>query len=956
MSFFTSLVGVARQVAAGTALSVLAAAAAHAQVVPLYGFASTSAPYTPLVGGVAFDPIAGGGTNDDGYSAPQTIPFSFQLGFNSYTTYVVSNNGWITFARGTTTYQTPLNAATDQMIAFFGKDLRSDGPNTAYSALTTGTAPNRIHKIEAKEFVQYGNTSAEGSVQLWLFENGTIEMHYGAFNAGWQPGSTNGVQVGLRGSGTRDVRSVSGTWPAPVPGSDASEVLPNDNTSVPAANQVFRFTLAAGDLTPPTIGAITLTPPGGSCLPTAHTVSVTPTDASGIASAELTYTAGTNPAVSVAMTRAGNVFTATIPAQGTNTVRYKVKVTDSGNNALVTESALTAYRDAGLTISAGAPVAAYVGESAVLSASSSLGGTVRITEIALFAAGGTGFTNPFPAFITAGTEDFVEISNMGGGPVDMSGYGFEVQGGGAARTYSFPSGVVVGPQEVVVLHVGAGTDDPANNYYHTGGLNDLLASGNDHAFVLTSATGQMVDYVPVNGFPVGAPATATDWSGNNVVSARNVAGVGLYGADTNSDANWADGASVPQTIGTFNAGLPMIASAAGIQWTGPGLSAPVTMNPLTTPIFTQPGTYQYIATVSNGSCTVSDTVTVTVTAATRPSVNFQASPTNPTVLQIVFLTDQSLNRPTAWRWTITPSAGVSYFGGAAHNATSNAPYVSFATAGTYTIKLRASNGAGADSLTKVNYITVGSPRYCADPQTAPCTSAYIDAVSILGTTLRNRGTGCTSGATDPGYTSFAAADSTTAAIRAGQTYSLTVNSSSAGAVGAWIDYNNNNVFDTVEYIVVSPRPNPTPGQPVTVQFTVPDSAVTTNQPVGMRIRNRRVAGMQNTSACTQAFDGETEDYLLTILPRIVGVAAPRVSALDVYPNPNTGHFRVNLTNTGARRIELALTDALGRVVHTQTGRDNTVAELQLPELATGVYFLRVQLDEEVGFRRIEIAR
>jgi PKD repeat protein len=956
-STLSGITQLGRRLAAGAALLVLTAGAAHAQVVPLYGFSTSTATYTGLTGATQFDPAAGGGTADDGYSQPQTIPFGFKFGFNTYTQYVVSNNGWMTFGPGATTFQSPLNASTDQMIGFFAKDLRSDGPSTKYTSVTTGTAPNRIHKIEASDIVQYNNTTATGNVQIWLYENGNIEIHYGTFNADWTPGTTNGVQVGLRGSSIADARVLSGTWSAPVAGTNTADVLPNNgaNGEIPTSGQVFKFTLPAGDLTPPVIGNVSLTPGGGTCLPSAHTVSVTPTDASGIARAELVYTVGSAAPVTVAMTRAGNVFSASIPAQGSNGVRYFVRVIDSGNNALVSQSVTGAYRDASLNINAGPDQSTFAGLTATLSASSSLGGSVRITEFTFYAQGGTGATNPYPSYIPNGTEDFVEISNLGTGQVDMSSYGFEVQGGGAARTYSFPNGTILQPQNVLVLHIGDGVDDPANNYYNTGGLNDQLISGNDQAFVLSSPTGQVVDAVVVNGFNPAAPITATDWSGAGVSSPRTIAGAGLYGPDTNDASGWADATTTQQSIGALNTGLPIIPSTTAITWSGPGITGTSTVNPLITYAFPTPGTYTYIASVSNGTCTARDTVVVTATVPTAPDVNFSASNTTPNINEVVRLIDQSVNTPSAWRWRITPSAGAAFFGNT--TATSQNPFVAFSTGGCYTITLTASNIAGADSLTKTSYICVNLSPYCLNLHVSACSNGFINAVQIDSTSLHNRGTGCATGSmSNPAYTAFPAADSTTTSLRAGSSYSLTVTNSSNGGIGAWIDYNSDEQFDTTEFIRVKVSATGTGGQATTVRFQVPvDAAIGMT---GMRIRNRRVATPGATDPCTQFFsDGETEDYMINILaPLPTGVGSERVGALEVYPNPSTGVFRVDLTNMGAKRIALTVTDALGRVVHTQRAQDNSVAELPLQELSAGIYFLRVQLDDEVGFRRIEIRK
>ncbi len=68
------------------------------------------------------------------------------------------------------------------------------------------------------------------------------------------------------------------------------------------------------------------------------------------------------------------------------------------------------------------------------------------------------------------------------------------------------------------------------------------------------------------------------------------------------------------------------------------------------------------------------------------------------------LFDQSTNYPTAWTWTVTPSAGVTYLNGGGN--TDQDVILQFANTGMYTIELTASNPQGSDIETKTNYINV----------------------------------------------------------------------------------------------------------------------------------------------------------------------------------------------------------------------------------------------------------
>lgn len=66
--------------------------------------------------------------------------------------------------------------------------------------------------------------------------------------------------------------------------------------------------------------------------------------------------------------------------------------------------------------------------------------------------------------------------------------------------------------------------------------------------------------------------------------------------------------------------------------------------------------------------------------------------------------DSTLFTPTSWQWTFSPST-VNFVGGT--SASSQNPLVKFSTAGYYTVKLKATNANGSDSITKTDYIKVG---------------------------------------------------------------------------------------------------------------------------------------------------------------------------------------------------------------------------------------------------------
>ena len=87
-----------------------------------------------------------------------------------------------------------------------------------------------------------------------------------------------------------------------------------------------------------------------------------------------------------------------------------------------------------------------------------------------------------------------------------------------------------------------------------------------------------------------------------------------------------------------------------------------------------------------------------VPTVTAPVANFSGTPTSGTAPLTVIFTDESTNAPTEWLWD---------FGdGDLTNNTMQNPVHTYASAGTYSVTLTATNSAGSDEETKTGYITV----------------------------------------------------------------------------------------------------------------------------------------------------------------------------------------------------------------------------------------------------------
>lgn len=116
--------------------------------------------------------------------------------------------------------------------------------------------------------------------------------------------------------------------------------------------------------------------------------------------------------------------------------------------------------------------------------------------------------------------------------------------------------------------------------------------------------------------------------------------------------------------------------------------------------FNTPGSYTATLKVTGpgGSATATQNITATA-AAVAPVANFSASPTSGTAPLTVQFTDTSTGTVTAWSWD---------FGDGTTPSTQQNPSHTYATTGTYTVKLTTTNSAGSNAKTQNGYITVSS--------------------------------------------------------------------------------------------------------------------------------------------------------------------------------------------------------------------------------------------------------
>ena len=135
--------------------------------------------------------------------------------------------------------------------------------------------------------------------------------------------------------------------------------------------------------------------------------------------------------------------------------------------------------------------------------------------------------------------------------------------------------------------------------------------------------------------------------------------------------------------------------------------------------FDQAGNFPYYCAI-HGSMMLG-VVFVGQSAGSPPSANFRFAPTGPVMGAPVSFTDASTGSPTSWAWDF----------GDGHSAVVQNPSHSFEAAGTYTVTLTATNGAGNNSSSSAVTVAAGGATSCVPGAETLCLSGGRFQVTAL---------------------------------------------------------------------------------------------------------------------------------------------------------------------------------------------------------------------------------
>ena len=235
-----------------------------------------------------------------------------------------------------------------------------------------------------------------------------------------------------------------------------------------------------------------------------------------------------------------------------------------------------------------------------------------------------------------------------------------------------------------------------------------------------------------------------------------------------------------------------------------------------------------------------------VDPSSPPITNFSTSGSN-TCSGLVSFYDQTSNSPTGWLWNF----------GDGNSSSQQNPTHSYTSSGNYTVELVTSNSFGSDTITYSNLIQVNLTN---TPPIAPSctpTTGIAGTIGNYGITEFNFGNlSNTSGTSTEGYSDFTC-DSSLFYI--GQTYTLRATHISVIPQNffAWIDFNNNGIFETATEQIVS---NLVSGDSTSTTVSIPSFGVV-NTPLRLRIMSDASFSGQ-LDPCTDPVYGQAEDYTI----------------------------------------------------------------------------------------------
>lgn len=312
----------------------------------------------------------------------------------------------------------------------------------------------------------------------------------------------------------------------------------------------------------------------------------------------------------------------------------------------------------------------------------------------------------------------------------------------------------------------------------------------------------------------------------------------------------------------------------------------------------------------------------------KPEADFETSTTT-TCSGLVSFSDLSTNIPYGWAWS---------FGDGGTSVAKN-PTHTYTTDGTYTVQLIATNAYGSDTIIYNNLITVDTEKDLVDASCSPSTLGYCCGYGIYTVTMDNINK--SSGDAEDGYQDYSCENNTI--LETAGSYNLYVRTGDQNAqdTKAWIDFNNDGIFDNSELIFTELNAyNPS------AFFTVPSTGVVLNTYLRMRVSSDELGA--TLDGCANHLRGQTEDYAVLIEDNLT-INENTNLVVSLYPNPTEGIISLKANEVIA---EIKVYNIVGQTIYSNNLINSKIVNgIDLSSFNTGQYF--IELTDQKGNRTTE---
>jgi hypothetical protein len=160
----------------------------------------------------------------------------------------------------------------------------------------------------------------------------------------------------------------------------------------------------------------------------------------------------------------------------------------------------------------------------------------------------------------------------------------------------------------------------------------------------------------------------------------------------------------------------------------------------------------------------------------------------------------------------------------------------------------------------------------------------------------------------------------------------------ANGYRAWIDYNNDGVFDNITELVFQKSPNTNTSQYVNIN---PAASVS------LGVKRMRVSMKRGAipTSCEVFANGEVEDYTINIIDPTANVSNINYfENLNIYPNPNNGKLNVSFLTSHLSDVKIQIYTNLGQIVFNNKytkNKNNFNQKIDLSNLSNGIYLIKI---------------